>query len=52
VSENRMLRGIFGPKRDEVVEGWRRVHYEELHNLYTSPDIVSVIKLRRKRLGE
>jgi hypothetical protein len=35
VSENRMLRGIFGPKRDEVTGGWRKFHNEELHNLKT-----------------
>jgi hypothetical protein len=42
VFENRVLR-IFGPKRDEVMGGWRKLHNEELHNLYTSP---SVIKMR------
>jgi hypothetical protein len=41
VFENRVLRGIFGPKREEVVGGWRRLHNEELHNLYTSPDVVN-----------
>jgi hypothetical protein len=49
VFENRMLRRVFGPKRQEVVGGWRRLHNEELHTLYTSPDIFSVIKLRRMR---
>jgi hypothetical protein len=44
VSENRVLRGIFGPKREEVAGGWRRLHNEELQNLYTSPDIIRVIK--------
>jgi hypothetical protein len=47
VSENRALRRIFGPKREEVAGGWRRLHNEELHNLYTSPNIVKVIKWRR-----
>jgi hypothetical protein len=49
VSENRVLRGIFGPKREEVAGGWRRLHNEELHNLYASPDIVRVIKSRGMR---
>jgi hypothetical protein len=41
VFENRVLRGIFGPKRDEVTGEWRKLHNEELHNLYSSPDIIS-----------
>jgi hypothetical protein len=49
VFENRVLRRIFGPKRDEVTGGWRKLHYEELHGLYSSPSIVSVIKARRMR---
>jgi hypothetical protein len=48
VFEKRMMR-IFGPKREEVAGGWRRLHNEELHNLYASPDIVMVIKSRRVR---
>jgi hypothetical protein len=44
VFENRVLRRIFGPKRDEVTGGWRKLHNEELHGLYSSPSIVSVIK--------
>jgi hypothetical protein len=43
VFQNRVLRRIFGPKREEVAGGWRRMHNEELHNLYTSSNI-SVIK--------
>jgi hypothetical protein len=43
--ENRVLRRIFGPKRDEVTGGWRKLHNEELHNLYSSP----MIKSRRMR---
>jgi hypothetical protein len=43
VFENRVLRGIFGPKREEVAGGWRRLHNEELHNLFGSPGILSVI---------
>jgi hypothetical protein len=48
VSENRVLRRISGPKREEVAGGWRRLHNEELHNLYPSPNI-RVIKSRRMR---
>jgi hypothetical protein len=49
VSENRVLRRIFGPKRDEVTGGWRRLHNEELHGLYSSPSIFRVIKARKMR---
>jgi hypothetical protein len=49
VFENRVLRGIFGPKRDEVLQEWRKLHNKELHDLYSSPNIVQVIKLRRMR---
>jgi hypothetical protein len=49
VFENRVLRGIFGPKREEVAGGLRRLHNEELHNLYTSSSIIRVIKSRRMR---
>jgi hypothetical protein len=38
---------IFGPKRDEVIGDWRKLHNEELHNLYCSPSIIRIIKLRR-----
>jgi hypothetical protein len=44
VFENRVLRGIFGPKRDEVTGGWRKLHNEELHNLCSSPSIIRMIK--------
>jgi hypothetical protein len=44
VFENRVLRGIFGAKRDEATREWRKLHNEELHNLYSSPTIVQVIK--------
>jgi hypothetical protein len=44
-----VLRRIFGPKRDEVTGGWRKLHNEELHNLYSSPNIIRVIKSRRMR---
>jgi hypothetical protein len=46
--ENRVLR-IFGPKRDGVTGGWRKLHNEELHNLYSSPSIIRIIKSRRMR---
>jgi hypothetical protein len=42
---------IFGPKREELAEGWRRLRNEELHNLYASLDIIRVIKLRKMRLA-
>ena len=47
VFENRVLRRIFGPKRDEVTVEWRKLHNEELNVLYSSPNIVWVIKSRR-----
>jgi hypothetical protein len=47
--ENRVLRRIFGPKRDEVTGNWRKLHNEELHNLYSSPSIIRMIKIRRMR---
>jgi len=47
VFENRVLRRIFGPKRDEVTREWRKLHNEELNNLYCSPIIIRVIKSRR-----
>jgi hypothetical protein len=51
VSENRVLRGMFRLKTGEVAGGWRRMHNEELHKLYDSPNIIRVIKLRRMRLA-
>jgi hypothetical protein len=50
VFENRVLRRIFGPKRDEVTGGWRKLHNEELHDLYSSPSIITMNKSRRMRL--
>jgi hypothetical protein len=49
VFENRVLRRIFGPKRDEVTGGWRRLHNEELHGLYSSPNIVRLMKYYKIR---
>ena len=49
VFENMVLRRIFGPRRDEVTEEWRRFHNEEPNDLYSSPNIVRVIKSRRMR---
>ena len=49
VFENRALRRVFGPKRDEVTEEWRKLHNEELGDLYSLPNIVRVLKSRRMR---
>jgi hypothetical protein len=49
VLKNRVLRRVFGPKRDEVTGEQRRLHYKELYALYSSPDIIRVIKSRRLR---
>jgi hypothetical protein len=46
VFENRVQRKIFGPKRDEVTGGWRKLHNEELRDLYSSPSIIRIIKSR------
>jgi hypothetical protein len=50
--ENRVLRRMFGPKREEVVGGSRKLHHEELHNLYSSPHIVITIKSWKMRWEE
>jgi hypothetical protein len=47
--DNRVLRRIFGPKRDEVTGEWRKLHSEELHNLYSSPDVIRQVKSMRMR---
>jgi hypothetical protein len=52
VFENKVLRRIFGPKRDEVGGDWRERHIEELHNLYTSPSKIRIIKSKRRRWAE
>jgi hypothetical protein len=52
VFENRVLRRIFGPKRDEATGEWRKLHSEEFHNLYSSPDIIRQVKSRRMRWAE
>jgi hypothetical protein len=49
VFESRLLRRIYGPKRDEVMDDWRKLHNKELHNLYSSPNIIR--KIKSKRMG-
>jgi hypothetical protein len=49
VFENTMLRGRFGPKIDEVIGEWRKLHNGELHDLYPSPSIIRIVKARRMR---
>jgi hypothetical protein len=49
VFENRVLRRIFGPTRDEVTGEWRKLHNEELHDLYSSPSVIRIIKARMMR---
>jgi hypothetical protein len=51
VSENRLVKKIFG-KKEEVAGGWRRLHNEEVHNVYTSPNIIREMKSRRIRWVE
>jgi hypothetical protein len=49
VLENKALKRIFGPTRNEGIGGWRRLHIEELHNLYSSTNIIRMMELRRMR---
>jgi hypothetical protein len=49
VFENRVLRVIFGPRRGEVIGSWRKLHNEKLHNLYSSPSIIRIIRSKRMR---
>jgi hypothetical protein len=49
VFENRLLRRMFRPKIDEKIRGWRKLHNEEFHNLYSSPNIIRMITSRRER---
>jgi hypothetical protein len=49
MSESRVLGRIFGPKGDERMEGWRKLHNEELHNLYSSLSIIRMMTSRRMR---
>jgi hypothetical protein len=51
VFKNRVLRRIFGPKRDKVTGGWRQLHNEELHGLYSSPNIIRTVKSRMRWAG-
>jgi hypothetical protein len=51
VFENRVLRRIFGPKRDEVTGEWRKLNNGQLHNLYSSPDIIRQIKFKENEVG-
>jgi hypothetical protein len=51
VFENRVLRRIFGPKRDEVMGEWKKLHNKELHDLYSSPSIIRMIKSEEDEVG-
>jgi hypothetical protein len=52
VFENRVLRRLFGPKRDEMTGGWRKLHNEELTNLYSSLNIIRIIKSKKDEMGK
>ena len=49
--ENRVLRGIFGPKRDEIIKGWRKLHNEDLNDFYSSPTVIGVIYIEENEMG-
>jgi hypothetical protein len=51
VFENRVLRRIFGPRRDEVTGEWRKLYNEELHDVYSSPSIIRIIKIEEGEMG-
>jgi hypothetical protein len=51
VFENRVLRRIFGPRREEVTGDWRKLHNEELHNLYSSPNIIRMIQVKEDAMA-
>jgi hypothetical protein len=51
VFKKRVLRRIFGPKRDEVTGGWRKLHNEKIHNVHSSPDIIGTNKWRMRWAG-
>jgi hypothetical protein len=51
VFEKSVLRRIFGPKRDEIIRAWRKLHDEELHNSYSSPNIIRIIMSRKMKKG-
>jgi hypothetical protein len=51
VFEKKVLRRIFGPKRDQVTGGWRKLHNEELHDLYSLPSIIRRIKVNEDEVG-
>jgi hypothetical protein len=51
VFENRVLRRILGPKRDEATGEWRKLHNQEVHELYSSPSIIRIIKLKRRHVA-
>jgi hypothetical protein len=52
LSENRVQRTIFGPKKEKVVECWRKIHNEELRNSYSSPNVITVVKWRMRLLEQ
>jgi hypothetical protein len=51
VFENRVLRRIFGPKTDKIIGEWRKLHNEELHDVYSSPNIMQMIKSKMRWVG-